>query len=74
MAVLHLINLPLGVFVLLTLRKFLNERHDFHRVDGIILALVDCNIASLVIGPLGLSITLLGYVRPDLVPSSPGLL
>jgi hypothetical protein len=57
MAVLHLINLPLGVFVLLTLRRFLNERHDFHRVDGIILALVGCNMASLVIGLLGLSVS-----------------
>lgn len=58
MAVLHLLNLPLGVFVLLTLRRFLNERHDFHRVDGVVLALVGCNVLSLVIGLLGLSASL----------------
>lgn len=55
LAVMHIINLPLGVFVLLTLRKLLNERHSFHRVDGMILALVGCNLASMAIGLVGLS-------------------
>lgn len=55
LAVMHIINLPLGVFVLLTLRKLLNERHSFHRVDGMILALVGCNLASMSIGLVGLS-------------------
>jgi hypothetical protein len=44
----------LGVFVLLTFRVFLNEQHDFHKADRIILILVACNAASFAIGILGL--------------------
>jgi hypothetical protein len=39
----------LGIFVLLMFRRFLNERHSFHKVDMLISALIYCYVAAPII-------------------------
>jgi hypothetical protein len=39
----------LGIYVLIIFRRLLNERHSFHKVDTLIVALICCNAAAAII-------------------------
>jgi hypothetical protein len=53
-AVMNVVGLVIGIYVLYMFRQLLNERFSFHGVDTIVTILILANVASSLIGLIGL--------------------
>lgn len=53
-AVMNIVGLIIGIYVLYMFRQLLNERYSFHEVDTLVAILILVNIVSSLVGLLGL--------------------